>query len=369
MLEKYIFRRRCAALDRIMKEEELDCMMVIPSSYMKYTTGYSVGGDERLLAAVFQPNQKPCIFANRLYELQVTDTPVEDYLYWSDGENAPELLAVELGARGMRSGIIAVDPNCPSRFLLPLMKALPDSKWVSAAPYIDHLRLYKDDSECRFLQEACVRADEALARTMSSGRDWIGATEEDLLARLVYEMTRLGIKHGAACVCAGKNAAVPHHHPDHTVIREGDCLLIDFGGDYENYHTDMTRNFYFGEPDEEYRRVYGILLSALQKGKEAAIEGNAMEDVDQAVRQYITEQGYGPYFIHRTGHGIGLDCHEGPSAMEGEKTMIEKGMAFSCEPGIYLPGKFGVRIEEELLMTDQGVKALHHYPLDLQIIK
>ena len=233
---------------------------------------------------------------------------------------------------------------------------------------IDPLRIYKDQGEQEIMEQACRKADQALKRTIGLGKQWIGKTEEEFLAKLVYEMTCLGIQNGAACVCVGENAAEPHHCPGENRIEKGKSLLVDFGGAYKNYNTDMTRNFYFGVPDLEYMQVYQIVEKALELGKKAAEIGNRLEDVDDAVRKYITEKGYGEFFTHRTGHGIGLDCHEGPSVQAGEKTKIAVGMTFSIEPGIYIPGKFGIRIEDQIMITEKGARALHRYPLDLSVI-
>ena len=362
------YLRRIEAVRGQMRQRGIDLSVVVPSSYMKYLTGYAIRGDERFLAFLL-PAEGPCLaIGNALYQQQMADIPAESFLWWSDGEDAVALMARELERRSLPTATLAIDPTMPAHFVLELLARFPKSRVVSAAGIMDPLRVYKDEAEQAAMREACRRADEALRNTIADGAAWIGQTEEAFLARLVYEMTKLGIQEGAACVCVGENASVPHHHPGPTPIRRDACLLVDFGGTYENYNTDMTRNFYFGEPSAEYQKVYDIVLQAQQKGKEAAAAGGCLQDIDRAVRGHIAACGYGAYFTHRTGHGIGIDCHEGPSVVEGEQTAVAPGMAFSIEPGIYLPGQFGVRIEDQMLVTDRGAEALHRYPLELQII-
>lgn len=368
MRENTVFSDRIEAVRDRMKEHNTSVLMLVPSSYMKYVTGYSIRGDERFFAFIM-PADGPCLaVGNVLYKQQMADIPAEEFLYWKDGENAMAMVKQELGRRGIAAGEIIIDPGMPAVFIMELIKYFPESRLVNAAPLIDPLRIYKDEAERQTMREACRRADTALKNTIGNGVCWLGHSEEEFLAKLVYEMARLGIQNGAACVCAGVNAAVPHHRPGKSLILEGKCLLVDFGGDYENYNTDMTRNFYFGTPTAEYRKVYHIVLEAQEKGKQAAASGGCLQDIDRAVRGHIAAHGYGEYFTHRTGHGIGIDCHEGPSVAEGELTGLAAGMTFSIEPGIYLSGKFGVRIEDQIMMTEDGPMALHHYPLELQVI-
>lgn len=368
MKKESTFLQRIETVRNKMKENGTDLLMIVPSSYMKYLTGYSIRGDERFLAFIL-PQAGPCLaIGNALYVQQMKDIPAEEFLYWKDGENSFDLLKRELEKRGVKTDVIGLDPNMPARFTMELVKRYPDSHLEDAAVAIDSLRIYKDEEERQAMREACVKADEALKNAIGDGVSWLGHSEEEFLARLVYEMTKLGIQNGAACVCTGENASVPHHHPGSSLIEKGKCLLVDFGGDYKNYNTDMTRNFYFGTPDDEYVKIYNITLKAQEIGKKAAVIGAQLQDIDRAVRGYITECGYGEYFTHRTGHGIGIDCHEGPSVIEGETTKVAPGMVFSIEPGIYLPGKFGVRIEDQIMVTEEGAGPLHHYPLDLQVI-
>ncbi len=352
-----------------MKEDGVDCFLVSPSSDLIYLCGYAVHGDERFLALVLAPDTEPFLLANGLYEQQARQANVSDFCFWADGDDPFSLLKQELEKRHIHTGCIALDAVMPARFVISLMGAFPGAAFVNGNLITAGLRLYKDRVEMDAMKAATRKADEALSAVLEKGRAWIGQTETDFMTDLVREMTARGIAGGGGIAAVGENAAVPHHVTGETRIRDGACLLADFGGTYDHYQTDMTRTVHFGQPSEEFKEIYQIVLEANLAGEAAAIEGNRLEDVDRAARSVIEQHGYGKYFIHRTGHGIGIDCHEGPSAQEGEKTLIRRGMAFSCEPGIYLPGRFGVRIEDQVLIEEDGhTQILHQYPKGLHVI-
>ena len=368
-MENTSFLRRIDTVEKRMSDRGIDCFLVFPSSTIKYLSGYSGKADERLLCLALFPNGDSFIIANKLYEPQVKDIPVKELILWNDGENAMELLFNALRKRGIEKSVIATDKSVPGMFLIPLYNAFPEADIRLGDSLVDDLRVYKDEDEMELMMTACRKAAEALKATIEKGRYWIGKTEAEFMGQLSLEMTNRGLTLPNMIVAVGANAAAPHHITGQTVIEEGKCLLVDFGGKFKNYSTDMTRTFHFGEPCDEFKKVYEIVLEANRLGKEAAREGNLLQDVDRAARGYITKMGYGEYFTHRTGHGIGIDGHEGPSAQEGELTPIKEGMAFSVEPGIYLPGKFGVRIEDQVLMTKTGARILHDFTRELIIIK
>ncbi len=352
-----------------MEQKGIDCFLAGPSATMRYLSGYSGRGDERLLLLILAPGCRPWIFANQLYELQVKDAPVEEFVYWSDGENAVERFIRELRMRGIRLNTIAIDKSMPGMFSVPIMEQLPGSRLVLGNELVDPLRVRKDEEEMACMAQACKWASEALERTIDRGTWWIGKTEADFRDELCREMTKQGLNAHGAIVAVGANAAVPHHVTGQTIIEKGNCMLVDYGANCEGYCSDMTRTFHFGEPSDEFKRVYEVVKEANRRGQEAAKIGNLLQDVDRAARSYIESQGYGPYFTHRTGHGIGLEGHEGPSAAEGVEVPIVPGMAFSIEPGIYFPGRFGVRIEDQALIREDGLHILHDFSREIRIIK
>ncbi|MEG1241323.1 MAG: Xaa-Pro peptidase family protein [Oscillospiraceae bacterium] len=348
-----------------MEERGIDALFLCPSSNMSYILGSSPIIDERLYLLVLAPEKEPFIIANALYEPQVSELQIPDAYYWRDGEDPYPLLQRQLNAREIHPRRAAVDSSMQARFFMPLTRLLPDTHFVSAEEIINALRVFKDEAEGTALREACKKADAALAKTMERGADWLGHSEAEFFAQLAFEMGSLGLKEPGACVCVGENAADPHYQGGSGIIEKGKCLLVDFGGTFNNYYTDMTRTFFFGEPDEDFRKIHSIVLEANLAAQNAAKLGNELQEVDAAARRVIENYGYGRYFIHRTGHGIGIDVHENPNAAKGETAEIRPGMAFSIEPGIYLPGRFGVRIEDEALMTEEGVEILHSFPREL----
>lgn len=368
-MELSSFQKRMETVQKRMEAAGIGCFLTGPSSTMKYLTGYSGKPDERLFVLVMAAGKKPFVVANQLYALQASVIPTDDFVYWADGENGVEVLCRELERRGTDISSVAVDKSMPGMFLVPLMERLQGARLILGNSLVDDLRIYKDSSEMEAMMMACRLASEALEETVARGTWWIGKTETEFMGQLAFEMTKRGLKLPSGIVAVGANAAVPHHLTGQTVIETGKCLLVDFGGNYKNYNTDMMRTIHFGEPTDEFKQVYEIVLEANRRGKLAAKAGNQLQDVDRAARNYIESQGYGPYFTHRTGHGIGIDGHEGPSAGEGETTPIAAGMAFSVEPGIYLPGKFGVRIEDQILITETETKVLHDFQRELVVIK
>jgi Xaa-Pro dipeptidase len=365
LLDKY-FMTRIDNAKQLMVQECIDCLIITPSSDMKYLCGYAVKGDERFLALVLIPDKEPFIIANSLYEMQVLETPIRDVVLWNDGDDPFKCLQNELLMHHVSPSIIAINSAMPALFSLPLGELYPSSQLRDFSPLLQKLRMYKDRAEMDAMIAATAKADIALNNCIIKGKQWLGKTESEFLAQLNIEMTKLGVRDVGAIVAVGANSAIPHYCTGDTCIENGQCLLVDFGGTFMNYNTDMTRTFYFGTPDKKFVEIYNIVLEACLAGEAAAKIGNKLEDVDFAARNVIKNAGYEKYFIHRTGHGIGIDCHEGPSVQHGEKTVISSGMAFSCEPGIYLPGEFGIRIEEQILIEEDGTThVLHSFPKHL----
>jgi Xaa-Pro aminopeptidase len=174
---------------------------------------------------------------------------------------------------------------------------------------------------------------------------------------------------GTGIVGAGENGASPHHKTGTRALQKGDAVVVDFGGSLKDYRSDITRTFHIGEPSDEFRRVYEIVRVAQQRAFEAVRPGVTAEQIDNVARSYITEHGYGDFFLHRTGHGIGLDGHEAPYLVGGDLTALEEGMTFSIEPGIYLKGKFGVRIEDIVVVQKNGAERLNNFARDLTVVR
>lgn len=360
---------RITAVINNMESSNFDCLMLSPSSNMFYLCGYNVRIDERLTLLIIAPGKEPLIFANKISEGQMIKTGIPDIVLWNDGENPYQLLSKALIERSISTSHVAVDSNMPARFILPLSQICQCPHFSLGDKLVEVLRIKKSAYELEKMASACSLADIALAKIFENGSRWIGKTEKDLQAELMYEETKLGLNPRPPLVCAGLNAAVPRHVSDTTIMERGMGVYIDFGATLDGYNTDITRNFFLGRPSELYLKVYSIVLEANRLGRAAAIPGNRFCDVDAAAREYISAQGFGKEFIHRTGHGIGIDGHEGPGPEFSPKMAIQPGMTFSVEPGIYIPGQFGIRIEDEVFVTETGSGTFHKTPKELLIFE
>ncbi|MCL6594420.1 MAG: M24 family metallopeptidase, partial [Alicyclobacillus sp.] len=239
----------------------------------------------------------------------------------------------------------------------------PNLEWRCADSLLARLRVCKDADELARLQHASRLADRVLALLRAEVRP--GCTERQLAERLAQLWRAVGAAGESfpAIVAFGSNAAEPHHEPDDTPLTPGSVVLIDTGGRWQRYVSDITRTWLAGPPaDPEVERVYQCVLAAQQAGLAAARPGVPLAAVDAAVRAVIEAAGYGPYFTHRTGHGVGLEIHEAPYVAPGQEERLEPGMVFSIEPGVYLPGRFGVRIEDLVVVGEAAAQPLNQAP-------
>ena len=368
-MDASVYLKRMDKVREGMAKQGIDVFLVSPSSNLFYLTGYAVHGDERLLLLVLPREGSPFLLANLLYKEQVKSLPVKEFVYWKDGEEPFGLLKSEMEKRNIPIRKAALEPEIPALFALPLNQTFPSAGFVLGSPLIAPLRQIKDESELDLIRKACRAADKALGELIDRGLYWIGKTEADFCRELGNELDRAGISSFGASVQVGENSAIPHYTTGNAVIEKGKNLLIDYWGRYSGYFTDSTRTFHFGKPDSEFEKIYAIVLEAHLAAQAAARPGNVLGDVDLAARSVIEKAGYGEYFTHRLGHGLGIDVHEGDSANKGVTVPIEKGMVFSIEPGIYLPGKFGVRIENLVAINEKGPEALHSFPRELKVIE
>jgi D-alanyl-D-alanine dipeptidase len=282
---------------------------------------------------------------------------------WSDGSD-PYAAAADLLDPG---GRYCISDSAWSMHLLGLQDRLPRSRYVSMTEALPMLRAVKDDDELARLAAAGEAADAAYYEIITM--PFAGRKESEVGA----DLAALLRKHGHSqvdftIVGSGPNGANPHHEIGARVIERGDMVVLDFGGLKDGYGSDTTRTVHVGEPTDEERAVHEIVRAAQQAGFEAVRPGIACQEIDRAARALITEAGYGPQFIHRVGHGIGLTTHEPPYMVEGETQPMQPGMCFSIEPGIYLAGRFGVRIEDIVTVTEDGGRRLNQTPHEMAIV-
>jgi D-alanyl-D-alanine dipeptidase len=282
---------------------------------------------------------------------------------WTDGSDPYEAAAKLLEPRGR----YAISDSAWALHVLGLQRALPDSAYFSMTAALPMLRAIKDDDELERLAAAGAAADAALEEIVKVR--FAGRTERDIAGDLAGLLRRHGHSQvDFTVVGSGPNGANPHHEMGDREIEEGDMIVLDFGGLKDGYGSDTTRTVHVGEPTDEEREVFEVVRRAQQAGFEAVRPGVACQEIDRAARKVIADAGYGEYFIHRVGHGIGLTTHEPPYMVEGETHEIEPGMCFSIEPGIYLPGRFGVRIEDIVTATGDGGRRLNNTSREMRIV-
>jgi Xaa-Pro aminopeptidase len=352
-----------------MADQGVDIFFVGPSPNMRYLTGYTLHGDERLLLLVLPVRGAPFILTNALYRLQTEVLPVPDLVCWTDGEDPFALLKGAVEKRDFPRKKAALEPKLPAFFSVPLQRTFSGSECVLGSSLTEPIRQRKDSAELDLIRRACAQADISLSALIARGGDfWVGKTERDFHDELAASMRAAGLEACDSIVAVGANAATPHHVTGDTIIQRGKGLLVDFWGSLDGYFTDCTRTFFVGESDEEFKRVHALVREANLAAEAKALPGNALGDVDAAAREVITRGGYGGQFTHRTGHGIGIEEHEGAGPSPREKTPIEPGMVFSIEPGIYLPGSLGVRIENLVAIGKDGPEGMHKFQRSLRVL-
>ena len=374
-MEKNTFFERMEKVREKMAEKGIDAFFVSPSSNLFYLTGYELKGDERLFLLVLpaggapSEDNEPFILANLLYKEQVKHLYVKDSVFWKDGEDPFVLLKNEIKKRNIKIKTAAFEPSLPALFSLPMGRTFPDVQFELGSSLTDPIRQIKDESELSLIRRACRESDRALAAVMDKGSYWIGKTEDEFGEALSSELRKGGVTYFGATIAAGENAALPHYGIGRACIEKGKCFLTDFWGRLGGYYTDCTRTFHFGKPEKEFEKIHSVVLEAQEAAQLKALPGNTLGDVDEAARSVIEKYGYGVNFTHRTGHGLGIDIHEGASADKGVNVPLVPGMVFSIEPGIYLPGRFGVRIENLVAIGEKGHEIFHTYPRELKVIE
>lgn len=363
-----IYEQRLARARNAMRQQGIDLLVLTPSTDLFYLTGMRGHLFERLACCIV--TMEDVHFISPVFEVGNLKEDTKQLLCchgWSDGED-PFALAAGLLPEGART--VAVGTAVPSWVLLGMQALRPGYNWVSAEALMRGLRMVKDETEYQLLKKVQANSCRAFTRLLEHGL--CGMTELQAGKLLMQYSDEEGVDSpdGVPIVAAGANGALPHHITDDTVIRPGDVVVIDFGGENtgEGYIADTTRTVAVKREPDGLREIYDIVRAANQAGFEAAKPGTLCEDVDKAARSVIEKAGYGPYFTHRLGHGLGLDVHEHPYLSAGNRHVIEAGNVFSDEPGIYLPGRFGVRIEDLLFVHADGAERLTPLDHDLHVV-
>ena len=355
---------RLEALVQGLKAAGIAQQLVSDPSSIAYLIGYETQPGERLLLLKVAADGRHQLYLNQLFPLASGLEHDIEVMTYRDGEPVISWLAQSLAP-----GKTGIDKVWPSHFLLDLMTVRQDLQPVNAAYLVDDLRAIKSPEEQELMREASALNDQAILALINLVAD--GLPESEMVSELAGIYQRLGCQGFSfePIIAYGANGADPHHETNDDRPQPGDSVVIDIGSSYKGYCSDMTRTVFYGEPDEESRRVYETVRQAQEAAIKAVRLGVTFASIDRAARQVIEEAGYGEYFTHRTGHFIGREVHEAGDVSEFNQAKAQVGQIFSIEPGIYLPGKVGVRIEDLVLVTETGCQVLNQVSKDLIVVE
>jgi D-alanyl-D-alanine dipeptidase len=346
-------------------EAGLAGLLVTPGPDLGYLTGYTPLPLERLTLLVLAPERAPVLLVPALERPEALDSPAGERMEvvaWTDGEDPYAAAARLLGP-----GTFAIGDQTWATHVLGLQATVRGLALVPSSAALPLLRAVKDEEELRCLAKAARGADAAYREITASTFE--GRREADVAAELGERLRDHGHETvDFTIVGSGPNSASPHHDPGERTIRPGDLVVLDFGGHASGYCSDITRTVVVGEPAVDQLEVHAVVAAAQQAGFDVVGPGVPAGDVDRAARRVIEEAGFGASFPHRTGHGIGIEVHEPPYIVEGSAMALEPGMTFSVEPGVYLAGRFGVRIEDIVAVTSDGGIRLNRAPRDLAVV-
>ncbi len=357
---------RTAALAAALEGASVDAFLAWSPVTMGYLHGLHENAHERFLTLAVSKTGEVRLIAPSLTESQARRVGIEDVRPWKDGED-PLVHVRELAKDwNLDSAIVAVDDEMPAKMLIEMGDVLPRTNFRPGGALVSGLMRRKSEEELDKLRRAGRIADEAWNAVLPTLK--AGQTEREVTRRLFAEMEARGGTPTFGIVAAGPNGAEPHHLSDDTPLREGDVVILDFGCSLEGYQSDITRTIAIGHAPDEAPQVYGVVLAAHHAGRAAVRAGAAAGSVDAAARRVVEEAGYGEAFFHRLGHGIGQRGHEEPYIVGGSEVALVPGDCFSVEPGVYLAGRFGVRIENIVTATENGHESLNVEPAHTLIV-
>jgi Xaa-Pro dipeptidase len=352
-----VFARRLDRARAELKARGLQCLIATPGTNYEYLTGYNPGRSERLIAAVVPLDGAPAVVCPSFEVERIKrHSVVTDARGWEEQDDPYALVRDTVRRLAPRAATVALESSTGYQTALRLAAALPGWKFVDAAPVTERLRIVKAPEEVALIRRAIEITQGAMTATF--GQLAVGMTERDVARLLSREMQQRGAD-GGGLVQFGPSSALPHGGPAAAALARETVVLIDCGCRVGGYESDITRTVWFGDsPSEEFRKVFNVVHDAQSAAIELGRSGTPCQDMDRAARRVISAAGYGSFFTHRLGHGLGMDGHEPPYLVEGNALRLEPGMVFTDEPGIYQLGKFGVRIEDDCVMTEKGVEVL-----------
>lgn len=353
MTKNKFFATKLAKLQSYMRKFDVESLIVFPGINFRYTFGFMEEPSERLLIGIIEAEDSPKMLVpnfevDRIKRL----TGIEDCRGWEETTDPYSMLSEILSSEKGKK--IALEPKMWYSTYKRIADQNPGKEFISAECIFDPIRSTKDDSEQDFLLKASQKSGDAIVETFKELE--VGISEVEVQALLKEKLQWASKEKVGALVQFGKNSSFPHYSGGDKKLQKNDVVLIDAGGTINNYWGDITITTVFGTATRRFKEIYDIVYTANQKGKEAVVKNMLPSEVDAATREFISSKGYGEYFTHRTGHGIGLEVHEHPYIVGNNQVPLVPGNVFTIEPGIYLPGEFGVRIEDDVIKTESGIQ-------------
>jgi len=367
-----MLKSRLSRLDKLMASNNIDAIVLNPGPSLVYLTGLHFHLMERPTIFIYQRAESPLLILPELESAKLASIamPISVHTFGDDPATWQGVFDQALSKWKNKPLIVGVEPN-RLRFLEMeyLQRAAPGAKFVSGDSVVSVLRSQKDKHEIECMRKAVQIAQNALVATLPFIQP--GITEHDLASELIIQLYKAGSSPELPfmpIIASGANSANPHAVPTSRKLQKGDLLVIDWGAAYDDYCSDLTRTFAIGEPASELVEIYNAVQAANAAGRAAGKPGLPAGAVDDVTRRVIDKAGFGKFFTHRTGHGLGMDVHEQPYMFAGNSLELTPGMTYTVEPGIYLPGKGGVRIEDNIAITETGCETLSDMPRDLKIL-
>lgn len=341
-----------------LEQAGVDAVYVTSPANNTYFVGAPMGPGDRVMATIIARDDAPCLVVPGFEENRIKNVRVlGDTVAWEEHEDPFALVADVLAKRGLDAGTIALDGQTWYWVLEGLRRALPNATFVNGQPLIDRCRMVKNERELGLIEQACAKTGEAFARAVAAFKE--GMTELEFGQVIADKYRELGVMSGSL-VQSGPRASDPHIPAGDRPIVRGDAVVLDSGCKVEGFGSDVSRTLMVGEVSDEIQKAWTTLKDSQQAAFDAIRPGATCESIDAAARNWLAERGYGDYFLHRLGHGLGLEGHEYPYFVGGNTLPLEPGVTMTVEPGIYVAGKWGMRIEDDIVVTDDGCRILSH---------
>lgn len=346
-------QNRLTQLSIAMQAADVDLVAIGPTASMRYLLDYAPQEDERLCLLLVSKGSAAVVIPSLNADEMAAHTAIQLFR-WNDAEG-PRQAVLQALKEASPINKLAVDGAMRADFLLNLLELLEPQETITVEALLKPIRACKSQAEIEAIAQAAAQADRAMQAAIDACQ--VGVTEMDVAWSAETAFRLDGAQQVSfTLVASGPNGAYPHHHSGQRQLQEGDAIIIDIGASLNGYSSDITRMVFLGDPSPEFLQAYAAVLEANQQGRAAVKPGVTAHQVDRAARSVLEEAGYGQYYIHRTGHGLGLEVHEPPWIMAGNLQILEPGMVFSIEPGVYIEGQFGIRIEDIVAVTADGCR-------------